>query len=404
MPLRPAAADREELHAVVVPDLAVFRTRRIVNLRELIRFELEGLSIDLPDHDRVEAFDITLDPLPRTPLGDVDRAEVAARYRDGRLRGSPAGETEAGDDHERQVVSLVERALRQRARVRPYSNLELDLGLDSLGRVELLASLEECFHRRIPDEVTQTMFTVRDLAEALRGSTAGEHRLLSWDALISVDEPDETLRAIRPGRPLTAMAVFAVTHMLVRALGRPAVQGLEHLPRETPFIITPNHQTYVDPFVLMGVLPFSVLRRIFFVGAAEYFEAPLAAWLAKRLNIVPVDPDANLLSAMRAGAYGLKHGKVLVLFPEGERSIDGRVKTFKKGAAILSQQLAAPIVPVAISGMFEIWPRNRPLTWRLLPPWSGHRVSIRFGPPLTIARGTPYADHIAAVRAAVDRL
>ena len=69
---------------------------------------------------------------------------------------------------------------------------------------------------------------------------------------------------------------------------------------------------------------------------------------------------------MQAGAFGLTHGKVLVLFPEGERSIDGTVKKFKKGAPILSQHLRVPIVPVAIKGVYEIWPRNRGINWKLL--------------------------------------
>ena len=78
---------------------------------------------------------------------------------------------------------------------------------------------------------------------------------------------------------------------------------------------------------------------------------------------MPVDPDANLVRAMQAGAFGLRHGRVLVLFPEGERSPDGTPRTFKKGAAILSTHLGVPIVPVAIRGVFEMWPRGKGFQW-----------------------------------------
>ena len=122
--------------------------------------------------------------------------------------------------------------------------------------------------------------------------------------------------------------------------------------------------------------------QLFFVGASEYFETPFTARLARLARVIPVDPDSSLVPAMQAGGFGLRHGKVLVLFPEGERSIDGTVKAFKKGAAILSHHLAAPIVPVAIDGVYQLWPRNRPINWALLRPWRRPRVAVRFGPLL----------------------
>ena len=89
-----------------------------------------------------------------------------------------------------------------------------------------------------------------------------------------------------------------------------------------------------------------------------------------------------LVSAMQAGAAGLREGRILVLFPEGERSIDGSVRVFKKGAAILSHHLQVPIVPVSLAGAFEIWPRNRSLNWKAALPGAGSRVRLTVGPPL----------------------
>ena len=77
------------------------------------------------------------------------------------------------------------------------------------------------------------------------------------------------------------------------------------------------------------------------------------------LKVVPVDPDSSLVSAMRAGAYGLRRGKILVLFPEGERSIDGVPRSFRKGAAILASHARVPIYPVALDGFYEAWPRGK---------------------------------------------
>jgi long-chain acyl-CoA synthetase len=89
--------------------------------------------------------------------------------------------------------------------------------------------------------------------------------------------------------------------------------------------------------------------------------------LARWLRVVVLDPDANLVPAMRAGAFGLRQGRVLILYPEGERSIDGTPKIFKKGAAILSIHLQVPIVPLAIEGFFEAWPRGKSFFQKLAP-------------------------------------
>jgi long-chain acyl-CoA synthetase len=90
---------------------------------------------------------------------------------------------------------------------------------------------------------------------------------------------------------------------------------------------------------------------------------------------VVVDPDANLVPAMRAGAFGLRHGKSLILYPEGERSIDGTPRTFKKGAAILSMHLQVPIVPIAIDGFHDAWPRGKPFQ-KFAP------LKMKFGDPI----------------------
>jgi 1-acyl-sn-glycerol-3-phosphate acyltransferase len=92
------------------------------------------------------------------------------------------------------------------------------------------------------------------------------------------------------------------------------------------------------------------------------------------LNVVPVNPDTELMRAMKAGAIGLKNGKVLNIYPEGERAFDGELHKFKKGAAILASELDLPIVPVALDGLHKVWARR---TWRIRPA----KVKVRIGEP-----------------------
>jgi 1-acyl-sn-glycerol-3-phosphate acyltransferase len=108
-----------------------------------------------------------------------------------------------------------------------------------------------------------------------------------------------------------------------------------------------------------------------------YFSSALMAQLARLINVVPIDPDIQLLRAMRAGAAGLRAGKILNIYPEGQRSFDGKLHEFKKGAAILATELSLPIVPVALDGPYRIWPRkSRRLRFA--------KVKITFGAPIDV--------------------
>lgn len=432
----------ERLYAVVVPNMELMTERKVVNAGDLLRFELEGQSIHLPNHKRVLGYDVWFEPLPRTTTGKLKRHEIEKRLRQkqresARPRGeAPAADAQWADDAHTSVAVAVIANRAKGAAIAPASNLELDLGLDSMERVELITELEQRFGVQLTEEQAHQIFTVGQLIDAVRpsdqtgtevvrarnatsvpvvdqvvdrvrnGISVADEAEDAWAVMLRDLPPatDPTLSTLLEPRPFSAPFFFLITRVLRLLLPRVAVTGLEHLPREGPYIISPNHQSYVDPFIVNGVLPYHVFRQLFFVGAAEYFETPLTRWLAKQGNLMPVDPDANLVPAMKAGAFGLSHGKILMLFPEGERSIDGTVKRFKKGATILSRQLNVPIVPVAIKGAFEVWPRNRRLNWRVLLPWSGHRVHVAIGPPVRFDAGVTYADAAARLRGHVAEL
>jgi 1-acyl-sn-glycerol-3-phosphate acyltransferase len=177
------------------------------------------------------------------------------------------------------------------------------------------------------------------------------------------------------------------------------VEGLEKLPTRGPFVVCSNHQSYIDPLVLASLLPWALFQNTFAVGTSEVFGAGFMRRLARWLRVVVVDPDRNLIPAMRAGAFGLRHGRILMLYPEGERSIDGIPKIFKKGAAILSIHRQVPIVPVAIEGFYAAWPRGKSFV-RFAP------LKVVFGdpidpPPEAEASEATYAQLTATLRARV---
>ncbi len=394
---RPGEPSAERLYAVVVPDDQMLRERKIANVGDIIRFEMEGASVNLPHHKRVLGYEIWFEPLPRTSTGKIKRFEVERRVKaaDASRKAPDGAELSEADrafldrPELADVLSLIAGAAKGGARVTPDPNHELELGLVSMERVELLTALEQRVGADIPEEELQRLYTVRELCESLLTHAqegGGSKVTASWATLLSPEAADDaSFRDWLQPHWLVPAVLFLALKLTRRAL-RPGVKvtldGVEHFPARGPYLICPNHQSYLDPFFLMASLPYRIVRQVFFVGATEYFETPLTRWLARQVNLVPVDPDAALVSAMQAGAAGLREGRILVLFPEGERSIDGSVRTFKKGAAILSHHLQVPVVPVSLTGVFEIWPRNRALNGKALRPGAGSRVRLKAGPPL----------------------
>jgi long-chain acyl-CoA synthetase len=402
----------ERLFAVVVPNMDLMRERRIVNAGDLMRFEIEGQSIHLPAHKRVLGYELWFQPLPRTTTGKLKRHEIAARLRrhqhdkTAQVADGAAVDDWTGDDHAEAAANIIRRRVKG-GTVRPGQNLELDLALDSMERVELLAELEQRFGVHVAGDRAADILTVQHLIDAVRPAASAPSVStpeVSWSTLLRELPADAPVVPLLRKRHVTPFVLFVGLRLSRLVLPRIVVNGTQHLPSDGAYIISPNHQSYLDPLFLCSVMPYRVIRKLFFVGAAEYFETPLSAWLARLVNLIPVDPDAHLIPAMKAGAFGLAHGRILVLFPEGERSIDGTVKRFKKGAPILSRHLGVPIVPVAIDGVFEIWPRNRPLNWRALLPWRRHLVRVSIGAPMLVAEELTDADAAAALQERVAEL
>ncbi|MGD0569937.1 MAG: AMP-binding protein [Candidatus Sulfotelmatobacter sp.] len=389
----------DRLHAVIVPNFDVLRQKKIVNAKEVIRFDIESLSQQIASTKRIGSYEIWQEDLPRTTTRKIKRFEVEKRVQANQTRRVdddselPAERPLTDDEMAWLDQPEVQRALkivREASRtapptLRPANNLELDLGLDSMQRVELLSGIEEQLGGNVEESQLAEIYTVRDLVDAVLQSAAGgagtpgtRPAFAGWKAILAEEpEPSDVIALARP-QPISSTFWYMISRLMqVIALDRfdLHVRGIGNLPRRGPYIISSNHQSYIDPIILASILPPEVFDKVFAVGTSEIFGKGFMLRLAHSLRIVVVDPDANLVPAMRAGAFGLRQGRPLILYPEGERSIDGTPKVFKKGAAILSIHMQVPIVPVAIEGFYEVWPRNKP--FRGFAP-----VKIVFGSPI----------------------
>ena len=372
------SAGTDKLYAVVVPNFETLRQRKVVNAKEVIRFDIESLSAKLASTKRISGYEIWQEDLPRTTTRKLKRFEIQKMVKAGRGK-SGTGEIAATKPLTDEEKSWLDRADVKRALkiirdyatskpegLRPADNLELDLGLDSMRRVELLVALEQELGGDVDESQLANIYSVRELVDAVRDSAASgksKTQFAGWTAVLREDPTDpDVLRIIKP-RFITDRLLYAVTRTIkfIWQLRSPIkLEGIENIPKSGAYLLCSNHQSFLDPIILLTVLPRPILFKLFAVGTSEIFGSGFMRTVARILRVVVVDPDANLVPAMRAGTFGLRHSMGLILYPEGERSIDGTPKTFKKGAAILSIHLQVPIIPIAINGAFDSWPRGKP--------------------------------------------
>ena len=169
---------------------------------------------------------------------------------------------------------------------------------------------------------------------------------------------------------------------LARLIWRPVVHGAEHIPRNRPVIIAANHRAAVDT----AVIALTARRPVAFLGKAEYFTGTgikgraLAAFLSV-MGYVPVERGSAKagLAALNAARRVLDRGGAFAIYPEGTRSLDGRLHRGHAGVAALALGTGAPVVPVALVGTERVQPVGKRLP-RI------RRVTVRYGAPLDFSR------------------
>ena len=378
------------LEAAVVPDFDYLRKMNLSNSRETISAEIEDLARDLSPYKRIMGLKIFKEALPATRLGKLKRATVRELY----LAGvEPQAPQQTMSDEDRDLLAS-EEGRKLLACLAPFTskkpiaaedNLELDLGLDSLSRVELVVSIEKTFGLVLPESFGSEIFTVRDAVLKIQdliekgGDGAGERVTLSWAEILQQEPSDEIKGSVQ----FKGGLINNVGRYLIRTLfkliflvfGGMRVEGVQNLPRKGPYIIAPNHLSLADAPLLMSAIPWRIGSQVYFLGITKFFGGPVTSWIARQTQVIPVDMETKLYSALQLSAHVLRRNRVLCAFPEGTRSRDGSLKEFKKGVGMIAKELDVPVVPVALQGTYEMMP-----TGTLLP--KPGKVSVIIGKPL----------------------
>lgn len=150
--------------------------------------------------------------------------------------------------------------------------------------------------------------------------------------------------------------VYVLTIMWFKLGYRIRIRHTAPLPGEGPVLYVTNHQSFIDPLIIgVAVYP----RPCFFLARASLWHHRLLAPLITTLNAIPVERGAADMKAMRSCIDVMQAGHALNIFPEGTRTADGSVRDFATGTMLLIKRARPTVVPIAIDGAYEIWPRQR---------------------------------------------
>ncbi|MFZ5425987.1 MAG: AMP-binding protein [Thermodesulfobacteriota bacterium] len=366
------------LKAVVVPDMEFFRKTDSPDIRHNIRWDLEVLSRGLPPYKRVGNFTVVTAELPKTRLGKIKRHLVEKMLETGETGPDEPESWPELDESGRKAVEAVARASGVE-RFGPGAHLELDLGLDSLKRLELITLLEDALGRAVPEERFQRLATAREVAdlavELAGGAPTAEPGNGSGQGLLA-ELPENLAEKVRlefgTFDKLATDALWGVIAGAARLGFGLEVRGGENIP-DGPAIITPNHASFLDGFMVFAGVPRRHRMRLYFLGLARFFDSAMVKRLAARFRLISVDAG-RISETMRLSARVLRSGGLLCVFPEGARTPTGELQKFRRGPVTLSKELGVPVVPVAITGTFEAWPVGGKL--------KRHKVTLTFGRPM----------------------
>ena len=148
---------------------------------------------------------------------------------------------------------------------------------------------------------------------------------------------------------VTKAEIDTFTKILFGICYRFRFKGSKKLPN-TPCIIVANHRCAIDGFLITYNFSRKINKETFFFAKEKHWRTKFAQFFARKNNIILMDINKNVRQSIQEMCAVLKKGKNIVIFPEGTRSRDNKMKKFKETFAILSKELNVPIIPVAIAG------------------------------------------------------
>lgn len=334
--------ERVEIHAVVLADD-----------EQAVAESVGEANALLAPHQQIKGFTIwDGEDFPRTLTLKVKRYEVLRQLQGEVLEAAPMS-APSPVAPEMDLRGMVGQILAVPAESVSYSQrLVQDLGLDSLSLVELLCLIEEQTGVRLVEEQIPTQATVGDLESLVTQGGDGPSPTSGFS-----------------GWPLQLWAVglrsllqFLFTNpLLATVAGLRATSGERMEGIASPCALIANHTSHLDSFLVLKALPGSLRRKVAVAAAADYwFANPLLGFLAGLLyNAYPMVRRGSVRPSLEHSVDLIDRGWSILIFPEGTRSPDGQMQSFRTGIGLLAAETGISIVPMRISGAYEILPKGQ---------------------------------------------
>ena len=337
----------DKLAAIIVPDLLEFRKQGINNIQTYLKDIIENYNLTASNYKKVLDYKLVEDELPKTRLGKTKRFMLPDLYKkDEKVK----EKVEEPQTQEYQAIKEFVAKLKG-FEPGPEENLELDLGMDSLDKVELLAYVESTFGIKIDEEKFAEMPNLKLLSEYI--SEKAEFFMNSevdWKKIID-KAPN---REIKNGWLINALR--PLIYVILKMYFRLKIDRTNKISDE-PQIFVSNHQSFVDALVLGALIPAKIQKKTFFLAINWYFKKGIMKYVADNGNIILVDIDKNVKETVEEIALHIKNGKNVLIFPEGARTKNGKVGKFKKVFAIIAKELNVNVQCLGIKGGYEAYSR-----------------------------------------------
>jgi len=393
MAITPAIAEagvymhNDLLQVVIYPDFKLLRQNQISDPEGYFREHIiEPYNEAATPYKKLMRLHVLGEELPKTRLGKLKRfmlhtLEEIQQYK---KHNTPTPDYEE--------YSAISGFLAQQVNKDVYASdhLELDLGLDSLDRVSFQTFLNATFGVKISEEILNQHPTVEKIAAYIKDKK--QHikvSVVEWAEILK-----EQVDAKLPNSWIFHNPIKNLAGLILKGYFRLSAKGLENLPN-TPFILAPNHQSFLDGLFISSFLNNQLNKKTYFFAKAKHVKNRFLKYLADQNNIIVVNVEDDLKASIQKLSVVLKSGKNIIIFPEGTRTKTGSLGTFKKTFAILSRELNVPVVPVAIDGAYAALPSGSTFPKPLQP------IQVSFLPPLWPEKAS-YESISLGVREAVN--